>query len=112
MTSAHSHPVADVKHATRGLLSLALGASLALLLAAGIVHAGQDRPMEHLFNSADTDRNGLISEAEYHTAMQKRFAQMDTNRDGSLSREEMGKARDTAKQRLRELREAGQTPAK
>jgi len=71
----------------------------ALIFSASLVFARQ-RPIDSLFAMADTDRNGRISEAEWHVAMQKRFETIDTNRDGAVSREEMEKFRETMRGRF------------
>jgi Ca2+-binding EF-hand superfamily protein len=59
------------------------------------------KPVDVLFKAADVDRNGAISEAEWHGAMQKRFEAMDANRDGTLSRAEMDAAKETMRERFR-----------
>jgi len=78
----------------------------ALLFAALCCLAGtamaQDRPMDILFESVDTDHNGSISEQEWHASMQKRFESQDANHDGNLSREELEQARSNLRQSLRE----------
>jgi len=64
----------------------------------------RERPLDILFGEADTDRNGLINEAEWHQAMQKRFENLDTNHDNAISKEELEKSRDSMRERLRSLR--------
>nr|WP_320048199.1 EF-hand domain-containing protein [uncultured Desulfuromonas sp.] len=75
-------------------------------ISSGASSSGQ-RPLDVLYNAADSDGNGLISESEWHTVMQKRFEEMDTNGDQQVSLEEMAASRDTAKQRFRTLRQSG-----
>lgn len=66
--------------------------------------AAQAQPLELLFASADADHNGVVSEEEWHQAMQERFVRLDANKDGSLSRSEVEEARHLAKDRLRQWR--------
>ncbi len=69
--------------------------------------SSSQRPLDMLYNAADRDGNGLISETEWHTVMQKRFEKMDTNDDNQVSLEEMAASRETAKQRFRAMRQSG-----
>ena len=73
------------------------------LLPAGL--AAAQRPIDVAFEIADADKNGLISEAEWHTEMQKRFEAADSNHDGNLSKEEVqasqAKLRERFKNRLK-----------
>lgn len=73
---------------------------LVLACSASHVMAWQ-KPAEVLFAATDSDRNGAVSESEWHTAMQKRFEALDTNRDGILSREEFAAARQTLREQFR-----------
>ena len=77
-----------------------LVAILAVLLTAGLALAWQ-RPIDTLFQTADSDHNNLISEAEWHAAMQKRFEAIDANHDGNLSRDELEQSRDALRERFR-----------
>jgi hypothetical protein len=61
----------------------------------------REKPHDGLFNAADTDGNGLISESEWHAAMQKRLESIDFNGDGSLSREEFEKTKETLRDKIR-----------
>ncbi len=79
----------------------------ALLLGPTTAFSAQGRAMDIIFETADADHNQLISEAEYHTAMQRRFEQLDTNKDGNLTRQEMDQARANARERLQGLRSGG-----
>jgi Ca2+-binding EF-hand superfamily protein len=55
----------------------------------------------NLFERADADKNGLISDDEWHTAMQKRFDAIDKNKDGNLSQDEWQEMRETVRQGIR-----------
>lgn len=72
-----------------------------ILPAAG---ATQQKSLELLFERIDTDGNGLISETEWHAAMQKRLEHLDSNKDGNLSRQEMEQARTAMKERFLDRR--------
>ena len=77
---------------------------LLLLLAAPSTDAGaREKPIDVLFEKADTDHNGVLSEQEWHAAMHQRFQNLDTNKDGALARDEMEQAR---QERLRAFRGA------
>ena len=80
-------------------LSFLLSESLAAPFA-----ATGEKPIDVFFNNADTDGNGLISEVEWHTAMQKRLENIDTNHDGNISREELEKSKETMRENFRNLR--------
>jgi len=88
-----------------GTLSFLL---VVLLLDAATALSAQERVKSHIFEIADADHNQLISETEYHAAMQRRFEQLDTNKDGNLSRQEMDQARANTRERLQGLRGGGQ----
>lgn len=88
------------------IVLLALLLSCILFTKAHALSSGQ-RPMDMLYNAADSDGNGLISETEWHTVMQKRFEEIDTNDDSQVSLEEMAASRETAKQRFRAMRQSG-----
>jgi len=79
----------------------------ALLFGPTTAFSAQGRATEVIFEMADADHNQLISEAEYHAAMQRRFEQLDTNKDGNLTRQEMDEARANARERLQGLRNGG-----
>ena len=64
----------------------------------------QGKPLTLLFERADTDHNGIVSEQEWHSIMQERFAMLDANKDGSLSRPELEEARSLAQERFRQWR--------
>jgi len=66
--------------------------------------AAGEQPSGQLFNAADSDGNGLLSEGEWHTAMQKRFEKLDSNKDGNLSREEIEQTRGAIRGKFRGLR--------
>jgi Ca2+-binding EF-hand superfamily protein len=55
----------------------------------------------NLFDRADADKNGMISEEEWHAAMQKRFDAVDKNKDGKLSHDEWQEMRETVREGLR-----------
>ncbi len=48
-----------------------------------------DKKIDEKFMKIDTDKNGMISEAEHESAMATMFDEADTNNDGSVSKEEM-----------------------
>lgn len=79
---------------------IAMLAGLILILPANMALA-REKPADLLFQMSDSDGNGLISEAEWHSAMQKRMETVDTNHDGNLSREEFDQARQTIRERMR-----------
>ena len=85
------------------LLTLVLSC---LLFTQAQANTSKQRPMDVLYNAADTDGNGLISENEWHSAMQKRFEEIDTNDDNQVSLDELAASRDTAKQRFRALKQS------
>ena len=62
------------------------------------------QPFEAIFTTTDIDKNGHISENEWHTAMQKRFEQIDVNGDHQISRSEVQKAKESAIQNWRKNR--------
>ncbi len=76
---------------------------LIALMLTGTSAMAREKPLDILYASADTDGNGLISEAEWHAAMQKRFETLDANGDGNISKEEMANARETARDKFRAL---------
>jgi len=78
-----------------------------LVMVANSACAVQHRGVDLLFNRADSDGNNLISEAEYHAAMQQRFLQLDSNKDGNLSRQEMENARAVSRERSKAFRGSG-----
>lgn len=70
----------------------------------GTLAMAREKPLDILFNMADTDQNGLISETEWHAAMQKRLEAIDTNHDGSISREEMEASKENFRDKMRSMR--------
>jgi len=64
----------------------------------------QQKPLEVIYEAADTDGNEMISEAEWHAAAQKRFELLDTNKDGNISKEEMEAGKTTMKERFKTFR--------
>jgi len=84
----------------RALAAISICASLL----SGTSAMARERPLDILFGEADTDHNGLINEAEWHKAMQKRFETLDTNNDSAISKEELEKSRESMRERLRSLR--------
>lgn len=72
---------------------------LLLLTAASAI--ARQKPMEIIFEAGDTDHNGLISEDEWHAAMQKRFDALDKNHDNAVSYDEFQKAKETLRERFR-----------
>lgn len=71
------------------------------LAVAGSAAAAQGTRFDALFNATDTDGNGLISEAEWHSAMQKRMEAIDADHDNNLTREEFQQAKETLRERFR-----------
>ena len=96
----------EKKPVNRILLFSALAAIAisSLLLPASNADAARERPLDVIFNAADSDGNGMVSENEWHAAMQQRFETMDIDGDGSISREEMEQSKDTARERFKGLR--------
>jgi|GEM_PF-2091490 Ca2+-binding EF-hand superfamily protein len=74
------------------------------LLLSGTSAMAREKPLDLLFNQADTDHNGLISEAEWHAVMQKRFETNDANHDGNISRVEIDAVKETFRERFRSMR--------
>lgn len=66
--------------------------------------AAREHPSDNLFNMADSDNNGLLTEGEWHAAQQKRFEKLDGNKDGSLSREEIEQAKGAIREKFRGMR--------
>ncbi len=64
----------------------------------------QQKPLQVIYEAADTDGNGLISEAEWHAAAQKRFELLDANKDGNISQEEMEAGKAAMKERFKTFR--------
>lgn len=83
-------------------LKALLPALLLCLLWTGAATAQEQRPMDILFDEADTNHNGLIDEQEWHTYLQQRFASLDANHDGNLSKAELEQAKTTLRQTFRE----------
>lgn len=94
--------------AVRPLFSGLLLAGLLLIPCTAMF--AQEQAGEIIFPRIDTDHNQLISEAEYHTAMQRRFEQLDSNKDGSLSKQEWEQARAKVRKRLQERRNGTNQP--
>ncbi|MGE4560185.1 MAG: hypothetical protein AB7E77_08290 [Desulfobulbus sp.] len=92
------------KSLTGNLPRVSVLSLLALIMIASPAGAVGNRPAEMLFNNADTNHDNLVSEAEYHAAMQRRFEQLDRNKDGNLSPQELENARSTARERFQSLR--------
>ncbi len=53
-----------------------------------------------LFDQMDTNGDGVVSEQEWHAAMQKRFESIDKNRDGNLSAAEWQEMKDSLRERF------------
>lgn len=72
--------------------------------------ATQQRPLELIFSKTDSDGNGLISETEWHTAMQQRFEETDSNHDGNISRDEIEASKKSLRERFQQMRKSGAGP--
>lgn len=79
------------------VFAVAIAAPVALIAAKGEAKSKSALPKVS-FETADKDKDGSVTEAEYLAAMgenadqkraKARFAQLDTNHDGKLSKEEM-----------------------
>lgn len=81
--------------------------ALLITLPPGPARAAREKPLDLIFKAADSDGDGLISENEWHAAMQKRFNKIDLNADGQISRSELEQSRDTARERFKQLRNSG-----
>ena len=88
------------------VISMVFLVVLTAVMTAGTVRAAQAKPLDILFDSADTNHDGTISESEWHNAMQQYFIKMDIDSDGKVSRLEMEKTRETMRQRLQNVRNA------
>ena len=77
--------------------------ALLMMTITGCATARQN-PLDVIFTADDTDGNGMISEAEWHAAAQKRFELLDTNKDGRISKEEMEAGKGTLKDRFKSIR--------
>lgn len=66
-------------------------AALAVLGNATLAHAndGGEHKKGEYFAKMDTDKNGVVSKAEFLKQSEERFAKIDGNNDGNLSKEEM-----------------------
>jgi len=80
---------------------LLFSALLPVFLANPVLAVGE-RAGDILVEHMDSDHNGLVSEEEWHAAMQKRFEKFDANNDGGLSREEVKQVRTSGRESLRE----------
>jgi Ca2+-binding EF-hand superfamily protein len=75
-----------------------------LILTMTMSVSARQKPLDVIFQADDTDGNGLVSEAEWHAAAQKRFELLDTNKDGNISKEEMDAGKETLKDRFKSFR--------
>jgi hypothetical protein len=75
-----------------------------VLIMTGCAMSARQKPTGVVFQATDTDGTGLISEAEWHAAAQKRFELLDTNKDGNISKEEMEAGKATMKERFKTFR--------
>lgn len=96
-----SFPLNYILRKTLIIQAVAVTTFLGALLFSGTFVIAREKPLDILFNAADTDGNGLISESEWHAAMQKRLEALDTNGDGNISREEFEKAGETMRDKIR-----------
>ena len=73
---------------------------LLLALSAHVSAQENDAPrmMQHIWDVADSDRDGRISKMEFTAMQERRFATLDANKDGSIDRTE----RDQAQQKMRQ----------
>ncbi|HMM44320.1 MAG TPA: hypothetical protein PKE41_01660 [Candidatus Macondimonas sp.] len=71
-----------------------------LALSAHVSAQENDAPrmMQHMWDMADSDRDGRISKMEFTAMQERRFATLDANKDGSIDRTE----RDQAQQKMRQ----------
>lgn len=61
--------------------------------------------MERMFEKQDTDKDGVITEAEFNAFTKKRFDDMDANKDGKVTKEEAKAHHDAMKAKWKERRE-------
>ena len=52
------------------------------------MQARHDKMMEHMFNKADLNKDGVISKEEAMKVAEEHFDKIDTNHDGKITREE------------------------
>lgn len=85
--------------------------ALALILS-GPAMAGEEGQHEpgKMFEKVDTDKDGLISKAEFLAKHEEMFTKIDTNTDGSLSKEELDAGREKWKAMRKEHEAKGDAP--
>lgn len=75
---------------TKTALLSALAAAIVIVPTAVLADRGERREhAEHMLERADTDKNGVISQAEFTAARVAHFDNTDANKDGLISKEEM-----------------------
>jgi hypothetical protein len=87
-----------------------LGACIALnsgcMMAARAVAQQRQPDPSRIFDSADTNGDGVITRAEYHAARERMFVRLDRNGDGYIDKDDMSgrlAGRQKAQERLAQL---------
>lgn len=75
--------------------------AVVLVLLTACSAAAREKPLDVAFEAADANHDNLISNEEWHAALQRRFEAIDKNHDGRLSREELQESRETLRERFK-----------
>ncbi len=59
---------------------------------------------QRMFDMHDTNKDGVVSKAEFLEHATKRFAEMDLNGDGEITKEEAKKAHEKMREKFKEKR--------
>lgn len=70
-----------------------------------MMHKGDGRG-EKMFEQKDTNKDGVISEAEFMDGAKKRFAEVDADHDGKITKEEAKAHHESMREKWKEKREA------
>lgn len=84
---------------------VALAALAAVIATPALAEHGGKHGKGHMFERADTNKDGAISQAEFRAKGDAMFGKLDANKDGKITKAESDAARERWKQKRLEKRD-------
>jgi Ca2+-binding EF-hand superfamily protein len=96
----------DMKFGNLAIFGACIALNSGCMMAARAVAQQRQPDPSRIFDSADTNGDGIITREEFHTARERMFVRLDRNGDGYIDKDDMSgrlAGRQKAQERLAEL---------